>query len=87
MRRRLRFTILVLVSQMLLIAMAISWLIHMLTIAVSGSVYFIESNPFILYGEIAASVLITIYAVCILAIQINRLGERRGYERNTDNRG
>jgi uncharacterized BrkB/YihY/UPF0761 family membrane protein len=83
MRRRLRFAVLVLVTQMLLIALAISWLIHMITIAVSGSVYFIENNPFILWGEISISVLITIFAVYILVIQIRKLGERR----ETDRRG
>ena len=86
MRRRLRFTILVLVTQMLLIALAISWLIHMVTIAVAGSAYFVENNPFILWGEIAISVLITIFAICILAMQISRLGERRGTDRREGSR-
>ena len=86
MRRRLRFTTLVMITQMLLIALAISWLIHMATIAIDGSAYFIENNPLILWGEITASVLITIFAICILAFQIQRLGERRSTDRNKDRR-
>ncbi len=87
MRRRLRFTILILITQMLLIALAITWLIHMVIIALHGSVYFVENNPLIMWGEIAASVLITIFAICILAVQIRRLGERRGTDRNQSGRG
>ena len=83
MRRRLRFSTLVMITQMLLIAMAIAWLVQMVTIAIAGSAYFVENNPFILWGEIAVSVLITIFAICILAIQIRRLGERRSTDRNT----
>jgi uncharacterized BrkB/YihY/UPF0761 family membrane protein len=83
MRRRLRFTTFVMVTQMLLIAMAIAWLIHMVTIAMAGSAYFVENNPFILWGEISISVLITIFAICILAMQIRRLGERRSTDRGT----
>jgi ABC-type nickel/cobalt efflux system permease component RcnA len=86
MRRRLKFTTLTLVTQMLLIALAITWLIHMVTIAINGSVYFVENNPYILWGEIAASVLITIFAIYILSIQIQRLGERRSTDRDRDRR-
>ena len=82
MRRRLRSSILVLITQMLLIALAISWLIHMVIIAAYGSAYFVENNPLILWGEIAASVLIAIFAICMLTLQIQRLGERRGTDRN-----
>ena len=82
MRRRLRFSLFVVVSQMLLIALAISWLIHMLIIAAAGSVYFVENNHLILWGEIAISVIITITAIYVLVIQIQRLGERRGNDRN-----
>ena len=81
-RRRLRFGLLVLVTQMLLTALAISWLIHMVIIAKAGSVFFAENNPFILWGEIAASGIITVFAIYILILQIQRLGERRGNERN-----
>jgi membrane protein implicated in regulation of membrane protease activity len=80
-RRRLRFTTLVMITQMLLIALAVTWLIHMVTIAVDGSAYFVENNGFILWAEITASVLITVFAILILALQIRRLGERRRTDR------
>ena len=73
----MRFAIVILVSQLLLIAMAIAWVVHMVIIAVNGSAYFVETNPIILWGEIAATVLITLFAVGVFAIQISRLGERR----------
>jgi uncharacterized BrkB/YihY/UPF0761 family membrane protein len=86
MNRRLRFTMFVLITQALLIALAISWLIHMVIIAVNGSAYFVENNDVILWGEITASVLITLFAICILVIQIQRLGERRRSDRRADSR-
>lgn len=82
MQRRLRFSLIIVVSQILLIALAISWLIHMVIIAVSGSVYFVENNPLILWSEIAVTVLITVFAISILVMQIQRLGERRSADRN-----
>jgi ABC-type nickel/cobalt efflux system permease component RcnA len=82
MQRRLRFSLLVLISQILLVALAISWLVHMVTIAVCGSAYFVENNRLILWSEIALTILITMYALYILIGQIQRLGERRGDERN-----
>ena len=81
MRRRLRLAVIILISQMLLIALAISWLVHMTLIAIYGSVYFIEDNRFILYSEIAGSVLITIFGISVLALQLQRLGERRASDR------
>ena len=86
MRRRLRLTILVIVSQILLIALAFSWLIHMVVIAAEGSVYFVENNPAILWGEISICIIITIFAIFVLIIQIRRLGERRESDRNRDRR-
>ena len=75
--RRVRFAIVVLVSQLLLIAMAISWVIHGVLIAQNGQISFIETNPWILYGEIAATVLITLFAVSVFIIQYRRLNEKR----------
>jgi membrane protein YdbS with pleckstrin-like domain len=86
MRRRLRFSSVVLISQMLLIALAIAWLVHMVVIATYGSVYFIERDPVILWAEITASALIMIFAIYILAIQIRRLGERRATDRDGSER-
>lgn len=87
MRRRLRFSTLVIITQMLLLALAIAWLVHMLTIALAGSVYFVENNPFILWAEIVVSILITLFAIFVLIIQIQRLGERRAIDRNQSERG
>jgi hypothetical protein len=87
MARRLRFTTFVLVTQMLLIALAVSWLVHMVIIALSGSIYFVENNPIILWSEIAASVIIVLFATSILVVQIQRLGERRRTDRTGGSRG
>jgi ABC-type nickel/cobalt efflux system permease component RcnA len=82
MRRRLKSALAVLTSQMLLIALAIAWLIQMIYIASCGAVYFIEKNSAILWVEIAASLLITIFAIYVLVRQIQRLGERRREDRS-----
>jgi ABC-type nickel/cobalt efflux system permease component RcnA len=81
MQRRLRFSLLIVISQILLVALAISWLVHMATIAISGSVYFVENNPLILWSEIIISALITLFAIFILVRQIQKLGERRTNDR------
>ncbi len=75
--RRVRFAIFVIVSQLLLIALGIAWVVHMVLIATNGRIYFIEGNPAILFAEIAATGLITLFATAVFAIQIYRLGERR----------
>jgi len=77
LRRRLRFAILIVISQLLLIALAIAWLVHMIIIAVNGSVYFVESNPFVLWTEIAVTIVIILFAGGVLITQLRRLGERR----------
>ena len=83
--RRLKFAIVVMVSQMLLIALAIAWVVHMVLIAVNGGIYFIEGNPWILYMEIAATTLITLFATAVFTLQLYRLGERRKGDRASDN--
>lgn len=82
MRRRLKFTTVVLISQMLLIALAIAWLVHMIVIAAYGAVYFIQRDPIILWIEISASLVITLFAIFVLTLQIKRLGERRRNDRD-----
>ena len=77
MRRRLTFATLIMINQMLLIALAIAWTIHMVIIVLNGSVSFIENDPLILWGEIIAMVIITLFAICVLTMQVIRLGERR----------
>lgn len=81
MRRRLKTTAMVIISQMLLVALAIAWLVHMVIIAAFGSISFVEDNPFILWGEISASGLILVFAIYVLVTQIKRLGERRNADR------
>jgi len=75
--RRLRFAILILVAQLLLVALAIAWCVHMVLIAKHGEVYFVETNSAILCGEIAATVVITLFAIIVFTLQFKRLGERR----------
>ena len=75
--RRLRFAILILVAQLLLVALAIAWCVHMVLIAKHGEIYFVETNSAILYGEIAATVVITLFAIIVFTLQFKRLGERR----------
>ena len=84
--RRLKFTILVLVSQLLLIALALAWAIHMTLIATNGAVYFVETNPLILWIEIIATVLISMFGTAVFAIQVYRLGERRRSDESREDR-
>jgi len=85
-RRRLKSTALVLISQMLLIALAFAYLLQMIIIAREGAAYFIEKNRLILYGEITGVALILIFAVYVLVTELRRLSERRGADRNEDKR-
>jgi len=84
MRRRLRLATLILVSQMLLMALAFAWFLQMVIIAKDGSAYFIENNHLILYGEITGALLIIIFGLYVLVTQIRRLGERRESDRRVD---
>jgi len=86
MRRRVKTTTYVIISQALLVALAIAWVIHMVIIAANGSVYFVENNPFILWAEITSSALIAIFAIFIFVNQLHKLGERRRTDRAEDNR-
>ena len=75
--RRLRFAIIVLVSQLLLIALALAWAVHMIIIAAKGRVYFVENNPVVLWLEIIVTILIFVFGTAVFAMQLRRLGERR----------
>ena len=87
-RRRTIFVMAVLASQLLLIAMALAWCVHMVIIAKVGEVYFVEENPMILYGEITATVIVTLFAIIMFALQYKRLGEkRRGDDKERDDQG
>ena len=77
MRRRLTFTTLSMINQILLMALAIAWIAHMAIIAANGAVFFKEDNRLILWAEIITLTVITVFAVYVLSGQIRRLGERR----------
>jgi ABC-type nickel/cobalt efflux system permease component RcnA len=84
LNRRLKFSIVVIISQTLLIALAISWFIHMLLIEIYGAVYFVEKEPAILWAEIITTVMIVLFGGFVLIVQIKRLGEKRANERRTE---
>ena len=75
--RRVRFTVLVLTAQVLLMATSIAWCVHMVLIAVHNEIYFVEPNLTVLYAEIAITVVITLFAAIVFTLQWRRLGERR----------
>jgi uncharacterized membrane protein YcjF (UPF0283 family) len=79
--RRLRYSLIILVSQMLLIALAIGWGVNLILIAQHGHLYSIESNPWILYGEIVATVLIIIFAFVVICFEIVRMRQKRNSDR------
>jgi hypothetical protein len=49
----------------------------MVLIAKNGAIYFVEANPTILWGEIVATIVITLFGTAVFAIQVYRLGEKR----------
>jgi heme/copper-type cytochrome/quinol oxidase subunit 2 len=67
----------VLAAQLLLIAMSIAWCVQLTLIAVRGEICLTETNAGILYGEIAATVLVVIFAVVVFVMQYRRLAEKR----------
>jgi amino acid transporter len=75
--RRVRFTIIVLASQVLLVALAIVMLIQMILIATHGLVQFVEGNQTILITEIILTILITVFGIFVFIGQLKRLGEKR----------
>ena len=75
--RRVKFDIAMRAAQLLLIATSIAWCVHMVLIAKYGELYFVEANPTILYGEIVATALITLFAAIVFILQWKILGEKR----------
>jgi hypothetical protein len=75
--RRVRFALIVLASQLLLVALSIIMLIQMLLIASNGTVRFGENNQVILLIEIALTILISVFGIAVFVIQIFRLNEKR----------
>ena len=53
----------------------------MILIKIYGSVYFVESEPIILWTEIISTLMIIVFSGFVLAMQIKRLGERRENDR------
>jgi large-conductance mechanosensitive channel len=84
-KRRLRFSLIILVSQLLLIALAIGWGVNLILIAQHGGLYSVETNPLILYGEIIATVFIILFALFVIYLEIVRMRTRRRSERNSNN--
>jgi membrane protein implicated in regulation of membrane protease activity len=75
--RRVRFALVILSSQILLIALAITWLAQMILIAANESIQFVEYNRPLLFFEITLSAFICLFALVVFVIQLRRLGERR----------
>ena len=84
--RRVRFALVILASQVLLIALACVMLIQMLLIAIYGLVKFVENNKAILITEISLTTLIIFFGIFVFTIQLRRLGEKRNSDdRRNDN--
>jgi ABC-type multidrug transport system permease subunit len=83
--RRTRFALIILASQLLLIALAIVMMVEMILIATNGLVQFVENNPMILAIEIILTVLITAFGIFVFILQLRRLGEKRNSD-NSDRR-
>ncbi len=79
--RRTRFALIILASQLLLIALAIVMMVEMILIATNGLVQFVENNPMILAIEIILTVLITAFGIFVFILQLRRLGEKRQDDR------
>lgn len=75
--RRLRFGVVVLAAQLLLLAMSVAWLVQLTLIAVRDRICFAEDNASILLTEIAIVVLIALFAVAVFIMQYRRLTEKR----------
>jgi len=83
--RRLRFAIIVLISQILLTALSLAWAIHMAIIFTKGKVYFVEDNQLILWLEIIVTILICLFGTTVFIMQLRRLRERRVNDESREN--
>ena len=61
--------------------------VNLILIAQHGGLYSIETNPLILYGEIAATVLIIIFAGVVMYLEIVRMRSKRQGESDTHEQG
>jgi hypothetical protein len=82
--RRIRFALVILISQLLLIGLSLAWAIHMIIIAARGSVFFVENNLFILWLEILITILICLFGVIVFIMQLHRLNEHRRSDETRD---
>ncbi|PPD57812.1 hypothetical protein JP09_008755 [Dehalogenimonas etheniformans] len=81
-RRRVRFSLIVIISQALLIALAVAWGIYLIAISANGgSIISTETNKTILWGEIIATGLIIIFSIVVIVMELNRLFARRRDDR------
>ena len=88
MRRRLRFATLSMINQILLIALAIAWIVHIALIGKYGTVYFEEDNLVVLWAEIVTLIVILSFSIYIFILQVRRFGERRrDSDETVDRRG
>ena len=82
--RRLRFGVVVLAAQLLLLAMAVAWCVQLTLIAVRGEICLTETIARIQYGQTVAAVLVVVLAVFVLVIRHGRLTEKRINDRRQD---
>jgi ABC-type multidrug transport system permease subunit len=82
--RRVRFALIILASQILLIALAVVMLIQMILISLNGVIQFAENNKTILTIEIILTALITFFGIFVFLIQLRRLGENRSSDRRNN---
>ena len=75
--RRIRFILIVLASQLLLLALALGWGIYLFQIARHGGVYSVETNSWLLYAEIFVTVLIVLFAIVVIFLEFGRMNARR----------
>jgi hypothetical protein len=81
--RRTKSAIGVLIAQILLIATTLALSVQLIFMAKYGEILFIEQNHTILYGEIALTGCICIYATMTFVHQWKRMGEKRKEDRRT----
>ena len=73
----MRFAVVVLATQVLLVGVTLAWCVHMALILRHGAVYLVEPNLLVLYAELATTALVAIFATAVFLLQWKRMGERR----------
>jgi hypothetical protein len=81
-KRRVRFSLVIIVSQMLLIALSVAWGIYLTVISQNGgTIISTETNKLILYSEIISTGLIVIFAVVVISLELKRMLTKRRDDR------